>query len=80
MKNVFLFHLKNFFLPQDIQVFVVVFLVYHTFQIQKDKWKWNNLCHELACINLQVLCLEKLKNCFKIVCHQTWSDFFLLVL
>ena len=27
-------------------------LPFHTFQIQKDKWKWNNLwCHELPCIN-----------------------------
>ena len=27
---------------------------FHTFQIQKDKQKWNNLwCHELTCINLQ---------------------------
>ena len=30
-------------------------LPFHTFQIQKDKCKWNNLwCHELACINLQM--------------------------
>ena len=27
-------------------------LLFHTFQIQKDKWIWNNLwCHELACRN-----------------------------
>ena len=31
------------------------FFPFHTFQIQKDKWKWNNLwCHELTCINLQM--------------------------
>ena len=37
------------------QTFVIFPLPFHTFQIQKNKWKWNNLwCHELACINLQV--------------------------
>ena len=36
------------------QFFVIFPLPFHTFQIQKNKWKWNNLrCHELACINLQ---------------------------
>ena len=30
-------------------------LPFRTFQIQKNKWKWNKLwCHELTCINLQV--------------------------
>ena len=48
-------------------------LPFHTFHIQKDKWKWNNLqCHELACINSQVQTLEQLKNHF-ILYHQTWS-------
>ena len=29
------------------------FFPFHIFQIQKGKWKWNNLrCHKLACINL----------------------------
>ena len=33
--------------------------IFFTFQIQKDKQKWNNLrSHELACINLQLLFLE----------------------
>ena len=51
----FLFHLKSSFWSRDIQIFVFFPLPFHTFQIQKDKWKWNNLwCHELACINLQV--------------------------
>ena len=43
MKNVFLFHPKSSFRSQDIQVFVVFSLPFYTFQIQKDKWKWNNL-------------------------------------
>ena len=31
------------------------FCTFHTFQIQKDKWKQNNWwCHELACINFQI--------------------------
>ena len=51
----FLFHLKSSFRSQDIQVFVIFSLPFHTFQIQKDKWNWNNLlCHELTCVNLQV--------------------------
>ena len=51
----FLFYLKNSFHSWDIQIFVNFSLPFHTFQIQKDKWKWNNLwCHELACINLQM--------------------------
>ena len=51
----FLFHLKSSFHSQDIQIFVIFPLPFHTFQIQKNKWNWNNLwCHELACINLQV--------------------------
>ena len=28
---------------EDIEVFVIFPLPFHTFQIQKDKWKWNNL-------------------------------------
>ena len=39
----FLFHLKSSFHSQDIQIFVIFSLPFHTFQIQKDKWKWNNL-------------------------------------
>ena len=31
-----------------------VFYFIQHFQIQKDKWKWNNLCHRLSCINLQM--------------------------
>ena len=54
VKNV-LFHLKSSFCSQDIQIFVIFPLPLHTFQVQKNKWKWNNLrSHELACINLQV--------------------------
>ena len=48
----FSFHLKSFFPSWDIQI---LSLSFHTFQIQKGKWKWNNLwCHELTCINLQM--------------------------
>ena len=51
MKNGF-FHPKSSFGSWNIQIFVTFFLPYHTFQIQKDKWKWNDFwCHELACIN-----------------------------
>ena len=51
----FLFHLKNSFCSWDIQIFLIFTLPFLTFQIQKNKWKWNNLCcHELAWINLQV--------------------------
>ena len=42
MKNVFLFHVKSSFRSQDIQIFVIFSLPFHTFQLQKDKWKWNN--------------------------------------
>ena len=41
MKNVFLKALRS----RDIPT--------HTFEIQKEKWKWNNLWyHKLASINL----------------------------
>ena len=39
----FLFHLKSSFRSRDIQIFVIFFLPFHTVQIQKGKWKWNNL-------------------------------------
>ena len=42
-KNVFLFHLKSSFHSQNIQFFVIFSLPLRTSQIQKDKWKWNNL-------------------------------------
>ena len=51
----FLFHLKGFFRSRDIQIFLIFPLPFHTFQIQKNKFKWNNLwCHELVWIKLQV--------------------------
>ena len=51
----FLFHLKSSFRSRDIQIFAIFPLLFHTFQIQKDKWKWNDLwCHELTCINFQM--------------------------
>ena len=53
VENVFLFHLKSSFCSQDIQLFVIFSLPFHTYQIQKDKWKWNNLwCHQLVYMNL----------------------------
>ena len=39
----FLFNLKRSFCFQDIQIFVIFSFPFHIFQIQKDKWKWNNL-------------------------------------
>ena len=38
-----LFHLESSFRSRDIQIFVIFSLTFHTFQIQKDKCKWNNL-------------------------------------
>ena len=38
----FLFHLKISFHFWDIQIFVFFTLPFHFFQIQKEKWKWNN--------------------------------------
>ena len=43
VKKCFLFHLKSSFRSRDIQIFVIFYLPFHTFQIQKDKWKWNDL-------------------------------------
>ena len=31
------------FRSRDIQIFVFFPLPFHTFQTQKDKWRWNNL-------------------------------------
>ena len=39
----FLFHLKSSFCTRDIQFLAVFSLPFYTFQIPKDKWKWNNL-------------------------------------
>ena len=39
----FLFHRKSYFCSRDIQIFVIFSHPFHTFQIQKGKWKWNNL-------------------------------------
>ena len=38
----FLFHLKSSFCSGDIQIFVIFSLLLHSFQIQNDKWEWNN--------------------------------------
>ena len=42
----FLFYRKSF-LSRDIQIFVNYSRPVHTFQIQKDKWKWNNPSRQL---------------------------------
>ena len=42
VKNVFLFDLKSSFRSRDIKIIVFFPLPFHTFQIQKGKWKWNN--------------------------------------
>ena len=34
---------KKLFRSQDIEIFVLFSLPFHSFQIQKDKWNWNNL-------------------------------------
>ena len=39
----FLFYLKSSFRSRDIQIFKIFPLPFHTFQIQKNKWKCNNL-------------------------------------
>ena len=39
----FLFHLKSSFRSPDIQIFVIFSFPFYAFQIQKDKWKWDNL-------------------------------------
>ena len=35
--------LKGSFRCRDIQFFVIFPLPFHTFDIQKGRWKWNNL-------------------------------------
>ena len=42
VKNV-LFHLKSSFRSRDIHFFLIFPLPFHTFDIQKGRWKWNNL-------------------------------------
>ena len=40
----------------DIKIFVIFSLPFHIFQIQKDKWNWNNLgCHDLARTNWYII-------------------------
>ena len=41
MRNVFYFIYKA--RSQDIQIFIIFSLLFHTLRIQKDKWNWNNL-------------------------------------
>ena len=52
--KVFFISSKKLFSFLRYSSFSICSLPFHTFQIQKDKCKWNNLwCHELTCINLQ---------------------------
>ena len=39
IKNVLLCSFRS----RDIQIFVIFSLPFYTFQIQMEKWKWNNL-------------------------------------
>ena len=51
MKNIFISSKKPFPFSR-YSSFFNFFRSFHPFQVQKDKWKWNNLwCHELVCIN-----------------------------
>ena len=54
LRKMFYISFRKFFsFSRYIQIFVFFSLLFHTFQTQEGKWKWNNLwCHELACINL----------------------------
>ena len=59
----FLFHIRSWFCSWDIQIFVIFSLLFQTFQIQKEKWKYSNLwCHGLAGNESILLIL----NCFAI--------------
>ena len=42
-KKCFLFHQKSSFCSQDIQIFLIFSIPFHTLQIQEDKWEWNNI-------------------------------------
>ena len=54
-KNVFYSIQRALFLLKILKFLLIFFLPFHTFQIQKGIWKWNNLwCHKLACINFQM--------------------------
>ena len=43
-----LFLLKSSFCSRDIQIFVMSSLPFHAFQIQNDKWKWDNLWWQIG--------------------------------
>ena len=44
LRKMFLISSKSSFRSPDIQIFVIFSVPFHTFQIQKDKWKETNLC------------------------------------
>ena len=72
--KMFLISSKKLFSFLRYSIFFYFSPRFHTFQTQKDKWMWNNLCcHQLACINLQMQFLEEIKNFFTLH-HQTQSD------
>ena len=54
-KKCFFISSKKLFSFKKYSNFCNFSLPFNSFQIQKNKWKWNNLwCHELAKINLQM--------------------------
>ena len=57
--KIFFVSSKKLFLLSRYSNFCDFPFFFHTYQIQKGKWKRNNLwCHELTCINLQINFLE----------------------
>ena len=57
--KMFFISLRKLFLFSRYSNFCDFSLLLYTFQIQKGKWKWNNLwCHKFAFINLQIEFLE----------------------
>ena len=78
----FLFHLKSSFCSWDFWDLIFLSLTFHTFQIKKGKWKWNNfgVMNWLAYISrcnfwkskTKIKNQIQIKNCFTLH-HQTWS-------
>ena len=52
-------NLTPYSIPPFSTLFVIYSHLFHNLQIQKGKWKCNNLwCHDFVCINLQTLFSE----------------------
>ena len=59
IKNVVYFIKKALFVFEIFfQIFVFFFPSFPHFLDSKDKWKWNNLCHKLTYINLEMQFLK----------------------